>query len=788
MDINNTIDLCDELGQNFINFAYEANSQRAFPDARDGLKPGQRACLWEMYEKGYISSKPHVKSAKISGGVIASWWPHSDSSIYDTFTRMSQNWINNTPEVDWHGANGNQIIGPEAAASRYTEARLSKLAEDGLLMGIKKKNVPMVLNFSEDAEWPTVFPAILPRLLTNGSQGIGLTIANCWLPHSLESSAKVLINYIETGEVDYNNFYPSFPSGGIIINKDDIHNIYETGKGSVILRGKTEIKGNSIFITELPYQVYVEPYIDSIKNLILKDTLVGIEEVLNCSDKKNGLCIEVVCSDAPKRVLANLYAKTDLQKTFHANQWALVGKTPKLLTLKDYCEIYLNHNIECYIRELNFDLEKYSHRKHIVDGLLIALEDLDNVISLIKNSQNAADAKEKLIAKYHIDEIQAKSILGMKLSSLAKLEKLNLETERKELVNNIDNINNILSSKDKQKEEIKLRLSNLANKYKNSNKTEVIQVINPKENENKEIEFVEPEKCVVILTEGGLIKRIPAANFRNQKRNGKGIKTQNDITQAVIRTNTIDNLMIFTNKGKMYRLLVDNIPVGTNVSQGQSIKSLVEMGIDESPEVIYSIYRETDAKYVLFVSKKGLVKKTSLDEYTKTKKKSGLIATTIREGDDLAAVSLIKDEQLILITHKGMCIRIKSSDFAPSSRASSGIKGITLGKDDYIVAALPIRDEEDQLAIFSSNGLSKKFSLSEILPQSRGGKGLICYKPTAVTGDVAAAALVEDNDNILILGDKSSIYISASEIPSLSRASIGNQVIKDNKILSVSKV
>jgi DNA gyrase subunit A len=322
--------------------------------------------------------------------------------------------------------------------------------------------------------------------------------------------------------------------------------------------------------------------------------------------------------------------------------------------------------------------------------------------------------------------------------------------------------------------------------YGDARRSAITQVASTKE--EKEIEFVEPEKCVVMMTEGGLIKRIPATSFRTQKRNGKGVKTQDDITHAVIRTNTIDSLMIFSNKGKMYRLLVNDIPVGTNVSKGQSIKSLINMDIDEEPAVMYSIYRDTDAAYVLFVTKNGLVKKTTLDEYVKTKKKTGIAAINIKDGDELAAVTLIKDEQLVLVTEKGMAIRFDSKEVAPTSRTTSGIKGITINDGDRVIAALPVRSVNDKLAIFAQGGMAKKFDFSELPLQKRAGKGLACYKPTDSTGFVSAAALVEDGDCVLIIGDKGSICIDASEIPALGRASIGNQVIKNSKIMSVSKV
>ena len=313
------ININQELAQNFLDFSYEANSQRAFADARDGLKPGQRACLWEMYSKGYSSNKPHVKSAKISGGVISSWWPHGNVAIYDTFARMSQSWINNIPEVDWHGANGSIQISGEAAADRYTEARLSKSTEDGLFVGIKKNNVPMKLNFSEDEEWPEVLPALYPRLMVNGCQGIGSTIANVWLPHSLDELAEVINEYLKTDIINYSKLAPSFPTGGIIVNKDELESIYKTGKGKVVLRAKTEIVGNNILITEIPYQIYVEPFIESVRQLILKDELTNIVNITNKSNKKQ-LLIEIECDANPSLVLTKLFQKTDLQKAFNANQ------------------------------------------------------------------------------------------------------------------------------------------------------------------------------------------------------------------------------------------------------------------------------------------------------------------------------------------------------------------------------------------------------------------------------------------------------------------------------------
>ena len=781
------IDINQELHQNFLDFSYEANSQRAFADARDGLKPGQRACLWEMYDKKYTNNKPHVKSAKISGGVVASWWPHGDVAVYDTFARMSQSWINNLPEVDWHGANGSIQVSGEPAASRYTEARLAKSTEEGLLLNINKHVVPMKMNFSEDAEWPEVFPAIYPRLMVNGCQGIGSTIANVWLPHNLGELISMIDNYTSTGELDYTNLAPDFPTGGIIINKNDLKPIYETGKGKVVLRAKTEIKGNTIYITEVPYQVYIEPLIDQIKKLVIDDTIPDINNVVNKSGK-NKLLVEIECEKDPAHVLNLLFKNSDLQKSYSANQFALIGKTPELLTLKRYIDVFIKHNITCIDNEIQYDLKKAMDRLEIVDGLLKALEDIDNIIALIKASDSAADAERKLIAKYSLTARQAKAITDMKLGRLAKLEKVELEQEKSELNKNITNNQALLSDKVKKHQIFLDRLRAFGKKYSTPRKTELAQIEIPKNKEEKEIALIPPEKCVVVMTESGNIKRIPATSFRTQKRGGKGVKTQDDITEAVIRTNTVDSLMIFTNKGKMYRLIVDKIPVGTNASKGTPIKLLVEMEQGEIPTTIYSIYRETDAKYVLFITKNGLVKKTGLSEYVGTKKSNGIGAINIKDGDALAAVTLINEEQLILVTHNGYCIKFNSNEISATGRLTAGVKGINLGDGDYIVAALPLRNSNDQLAIFTTKGFGKKISQTELPLQKRAGKGIYCHKSNDASGYVGAAQLVSDEDNILLIGDKNSVCISAKDIPEMGRIAIGNTMLKGNSILSASKV
>ena len=777
------LDVTKELSQNFIEYAAAVNTDRSIPDAKSGLKPVARRIIFGAFDTGRTSNKPYVKNARIVGDVVGSLHPHGDSSIYGALVRLSQGWIMRYPLIDFHGNQGS-INGDGPAAMRYTEGRLAKLAEEGLLAGLKKKCVDYVPTYDDSDEEPITLPAVFPNLLCNPNSGIGVAMACNWACHNLREVEAAIIDYMDGKEPMLPG--PDFPTGGIIINKNDIPNIMKTGRGSVKIRARYEVKKNTIIFTEIPYGTTVEALLAEIGEVCEAEN-IGVTDVKDQTDTR-GVKIVLECDKNanPEIIVQKLFAKTNLQSSFAYNQVALVDKVPTEMNLKDCCAVYVKHNIECIVREAQFDLEKATDRLHIVEGLLKALEDIDNIVALIRKSASAADAKVALIEKYKFSEAQAKAILDMKLAKLANLEKVELQNEKAELEKTIKDLTALIGNEELQKTELKSRLAAIVKKYGDDRRTELAQIEITKE--EKEIAFVEPEKCVVVMSKGGLIKRIPTASFRTQKRNGKGVKTQNDINSAVIRTNTIDSLMVFTDQGKMYRILVDNIPVGTNVSKGTSLHQLIEMQDNENPSIIYSIYRDTDAKFVLFVTKNGLVKKTSLEEYIKTKKKTGIAAISLKEGDSLASVSLVKDEDIVLLTAGGMGIRFNTSDVAATSRATSGVKGITLKENDYVVAAMPVRHSEDQIAVFAKGGLGKKFPMDELPVQKRAGKGLICYKPTENTGNVTAGALLSDEDSILLIGDKSSICIAATEVPILSRVSIGNQLIKNGTIYSVSKV
>ena len=784
--------IIEEVEQSFLDYSLSVITDRAIPSAEDGLKPVVRRILWDMWDKGYKNDKKFVKCAQPVGDTMGRFHPHGDSSIYGALVGISQPWNMRYPLITFHGNNGSRD-GDEPAAYRYTECKLSKIGEE-ILRDIKKNTVDWNSAYTEEEEEPVYLPGVIPNLLVNGTTGIAVAMACSFAPHNLNEIMDACIKVLNEPDVKVKDLLnivngPDFPTGGLLINKDELATAYTTGKGRARVRAEYKIETkngkDSIVYTSIPYKVSKESLIEDIDKLCEEKKIEGIVSIRD--ESGNGevrFVVELAKGVSSAPIIAKLFKFTRLEDTYSFNQVALVNKEPRLLNLKQLIEVYLEHQKDVLKRATQFDLEKVKARIHILEGLILALENIDNVIALIKQSNSPSEAVSKLMTIYHLTEVQGKAIVDMKLSRLTKLEKIELETEKQEKIKEAERLESILKNPIPELERI---FNEIKTKYGDSRRTTITQIAEETK-EEKEIAFVEPEKCVVVLTEGGCIKRIPTTSYRTQKRNGKGIKTQDDITNMILRTNTIDSLMIFTDRGKMYRLLVNDIPVGTNVSVGQSIKSLVAMDTDENPAVIYSIYRDTDAKYVFFTTKNGLVKKTTLEEYVKTKKKTGIAAISIKEGDELVSVCLVKDEPMILLTKNGYGIKFSSMEIGATSRATSGVKGITINPDDEVIAALPLRHDADAIAIISETGLGKKFSSSELPMQKRAGKGLICYKPTNSTGFVADGALISDEDNILIIGDKSSICVSATEIPELSRASIGNQIIKNNKVKSISKV
>ena len=786
-----SIDIKAEVEQSLLDYGMSIITDRALPSAEDGLKPVNRRILYDMFDKGYKNDKKFVKCAQPVGDTMGRFHPHGDSSIYGALAAMSQPWTMRYPLISWHGNNGSRD-GDEPAAYRYTECKLSKIGEE-MLADIKKNTVDWQNAYTDEEQEPVYLPGKLPNLIINGTSGIAWAMACSFAPHNLNEIMDAAIYLLDNKDCETKALLqfitgPDFPTGGQLINKDELATAYCTGRGRARVRGEYTIEssrsGDAIVFTSIPYKVSKEKLIVDIDKLCESGEINGIKTIRDETNQEGvRFVIELERGVSSDPIIAKLFKKTQLEDTYSFNQVALVDKKPRLLNIKQLLESYIEHQTKVLLRKSQFELDKATKRAHILLGLLKALEDIDNIIALIKGSESAAQAKEKLKVHYGFSDEQAKAILDMKLSKLANLEKIEIENEYQDKLAEMEKLTAIILD---PVPELKNMFAGLKDTYGDPRRTLITQVTVPKE--EKEIEYVEPEKCVVVMSETGVIKRIPSSSFRTQKRNGKGIKTQGDITSAIIRTNTVDSLMVFTDQGRMYRILVNDIPVGTNATGGQSIKSLIAMETNETPTLIYSIYRDTDAKYILFTTKNGIVKKTALEEYVNTKKKTGIIAINLREGDSLASVNLIKDESIIIVTKNGMAIQMSSMDASATSRATVGVKGITLKPDDEVVSTLVVRNKKDQLAVFTDKGLGKKIDLSELPIQKRAGKGLIVYKPDGATGKLIGAALVSDEDQILITGLVNSICISAQDIPLLSRGSIGNQLIKGNSATSVSKV
>ena len=774
-------DILQELGTNFIEYAVAVNTDRAIPDATSGLKPVAKRILWSAFEEGRLFSKPHVKAARIVGDVMGKYHPHGDSSIYGALVRLSQPWVLRYPLIDWHGSNGN-ISGDGPAAASYTEARLSKIAEDGLLYNIKKDNVEFTKNYDENLDEPVTLPAIFPNLLCNPNTGIGVAMACNWLPHNLNEVAQAIYDYMDGKDVTLPG--PDFPTGGIVINKNDIPAIMKTGHGSVKVRGKYKVVKNVITFYEIPYGETIEGILNKIGEVCDAKEIEGIEDAHD-ETGKDGVKLVITCQKTanPEQIVQLLFAKTPLQSSISYNQVALINKTPTELNLKDCIKVYIQHNINCLIKECKFDLKKAEDRLHIVEGLIKALEDIDNIIALIKKSNSASEAKSSLIEKYGFTEIQAKAILDMKLSRLAKLEKVELENEKAELLSTIEKLKDLISNEDSQKKEIRNRLSTIVKKYGDARRTELVQIDIPKTKAEKEKVEIVPEDVVVVVTKDGYVKRIPKASFKTQSRGGKGVKTA-DEPLRVMKTNTVDILTMFSSKGKMYKMSVNKVPEGTNVTKGTSLAQFIKTEPDEKIVAATCLHSDSLPKYIIFITSKGMIKKSLLDEYMGERgNTSGIIALRLKEDDSVVTVLFQDKEDIIFTTKNGYALRIKTDAIAPIGRTSLGVIGIRLKEGDSVLDALPVHKETDYLAVIGVNGVGKKLELSEVPVQTRASVGVSLNKTP-----VAGIAMIDDNNNLVLCSNLTSICISAKELPLLKKAAEGNILAKNTPITSVGKI
>lgn len=664
------IEIQDELKNNFFIYASCVNNERSFPDARDGLKPGMRATLWEMFTKGYSSTRPHVKCAKVSGGTIATWWPHGDVGIYEAMVRLSQNWVNNLVAIDFHGSNGSILGGPDAANQRYTECRLAKSAEDCYFATIKKNVVDFIDNFSEDEKWPQVFPAIAPILMINGSSGIGYTIAQDWLPHNLTDLAERIKEYITTGNIKISELAPDFPTGGVIINKKEIADIYKTGKGKVVLRGRVVIEGNSIKITELPYQIYAESFIQKVKDLVNADVLTGIEDIYNKSDD-SGMLIEIECSADPQIVLNKLYKLTELQTTFSANQMALVNGVPRLLNLEDYIKIYIEHNINVIKREYSYDLQKASQRLEIVSGLIRATTILDEIIHEIRASKSALAAVNTLKEKFLFTAIQAQAIVDMRLGKLANTEVDALTKEQLQLTKVIAACNRLLNSDGLQKKEFLKRLGAFTTEYGWSRRTDVLDIDLAAEKVNNPAKTKVAENYTILLDSSGNLKRTLTSQYKTNKK-------VNYITTKIAED---QKLLLISNKGKMYKLPVKQIPKASINSVGTSASSLVPL---QGNEKIIQIFNGLESKsYIFFITKNGLAKKTLYQEVRGLSKNIGALVMKITPDDEIILCKLVESEK-ITVSYNNKEKTLNTDRFIVKSRTAGGVVAVKVKPNYYV--------------------------------------------------------------------------------------------------------
>lgn len=787
MSLITEVDILDEAKDNFLTYAEEVLTDRAIPAAEDGLLSAQRKILWTMEDYLKMDNKSKTKKCNaIIGSTLATSYFHGDIACYGVLRKMAQEFLMRYPLVTGQGQLGTQENNDMFSSSRYTEAKPSKFTD--LMMNDFSKNVvPTKETYNGEFQEPIVLPSLFPNAICNGRQAIGISMAHNSAPHNLTEVCNAAIALIEKGELTIDEVLsyipgPDFPLGGTVLNIKDVRAAFASGKSNVSLKiqGDYEIDGQDIIFTSIPYRTYRNKIKEQIeKNIdVLNELIDDFDDESNIGQNK--LVFHVKDGVSVSKALNKLFLLTDLQSTLSYNMNYIVNGTPKLCSMVDLLHAYVDHQEEVLVNATTFDKEKAEARAHILEGLIAAVDKIDEVIALIKQSAGRADARIKLMDFLSVDEVQANAILDMKLGKLTRIDKEELVNELKEKKEFIAKCIEILTDKEVRNKVLISKITQLRDTYGDARRTKLLNTDIPKQ--EKEVVVVEPKDCVVVVTKKNTIKRIDAKNFKAQKRNTTGVKT-GDIVLFSQKTNTQDTLMVFSSKGKMYRVLVDNIPEGTNASNGTPISTLIEFENGEKPMAFTTMTRDTDKKFIFFATKNGTIKKVPLDEYDKMKR-TGIIAISFKDGDELADVTFINQEQMLLVTKNGMAIRFGTAEMPISSRTAQGVKGMKLNDGDSVIAALPIVDLADYLAIVSKNGLGKKMQIDELTLQNRGGKGLLCYK-----GEIAGAEIIKESDNLLINGDKSSIVISGKDIPTLGRVSMGNIMLKNNEqVISITQV
>ena len=780
------VDIQREMRKSFLDYSMSVIVSRALPDVRDGLKPVHRRILYTMFEKGLTYDKPYHKCADTVGAVLGSYHPHGDSSVYDALVRLAQDFSMRYMLVDGHG-NFGSVDGDPPAAYRYTEARMSKISME-MLTDIDKKTVDFMPNYDDRLQEPVVLPCRFPNLLVNGSSGIAVGMATNIPPHNLGEVVDAMDYLIDNPDATVADLMeyipgPDFPTGATIMGRSGIRAAYATGRGKIVVRAKAEIVEEKngrfkIIVTELPYQVNKARLIESIADMVKDKRIEGISNIEDHSDR-NGMHIEIdVKRDAsPQIVLNQLFSYSQLQVTFGVIMIAIVNGEPKLLTLKDILNHYIDFQVDVVTRRTQFDLNKAKERMHILEGLKIAIDFIDEVIAIIRSSKDQGEAKLRLMERFGLDEIQAQSIVQMRLGQLTGLERQKIEDEIAALHVKIDDYEDILSNHSRVLQIIKEEVNAVRNKYADQRRTEILSVSGEVDIED----LIPQEDCVLTLTQFGYVKRLSIDTYKTQKRGGRGVagmtRREEDVATEMFIINSHDYVLFFTDKGRVYRLKCYEIPEGSRQSKGMNIANLLPIDADEHVTSMIKVHEFDENKYLIMVTRKGIVKRIELNAYN-TARKGGLIALELNESDELAWVRMTDGEsEVIVATKKGMAIHFKETDVRPMGRQARGVKAITLREDDEVIGMSTVREDAYVLTV-SETGYGRLSKLSDYRIQSRGGKGLTNYHVEKY-GDVAAIKVVDmDDDIIIISSDGVIIRIQASSIRVCSRPSKGVTVMK----------
>lgn len=792
-------DIDKEMRTAYIDYAMSVIVSRALPDARDGLKPVHRRILYAMHEDGITSDKAYRKCANTVGSVLGRYHPHGDSSVYDAMVRLAQDFTMRYPLVDGHG-NFGSVDGDSPAAMRYTEARMSKISEL-MLTDIEKNTVDFMPNYDDRLQEPTVLPARIPALLVNGSSGIAVGMATNIPPHNLSEVIDGIIKVIDNPETTIEELMevikgPDFPTGATILGKEGIKEAYTTGRGKITMRAEAEIEemsGNRqrIIITSLPYQVNKAKLVKTIADLSKEKKVEGISEVRDESDRKEKtrVVVELKRDARPQVILNQLYKHTQMQETFGAIMLALVDGEPKILTLRQCLDCFIGHRKEVILRRTKFELDKALARAHILEGLKIALDNIDEVINIIRSSYD--NPKERLMERFGLSDIQAQAILDMRLKTLSGLQREKIEEEYNELMKLIAHLKDILSSATLVYDIIKEELLEIKEKYGDDRLTKIV----PAAGEFNAEDLVKEEQTVVALTHFGYIKRMPIDIYRSQRRGGKGITgiatREEDFVKQIFTASTHDTILFFSNKGKLYKLRGFEIPEAGRTARGTAIVNLLNLDAGEKISAVIPIQNFAEGKYLLMATKNGLIKKTALTEYNSARR-TGLQGITLKEDDELITVRLTDGEDnVILVTREGMCITFDEKEVRPIGRVSQGVIGIRLDEGDEVIGMESViaGGKGATLLAITENGFGKRTELDEYRVQIRGGKGVITYKITPKTGKLVGARIATEEDDVMLITDTGTIIrLNVKDISVLGRSTQGVTLMRTNdggKVVSI---